>query len=448
MADMECARPVHVQFPDTSECDFKPEGEGLTTAHGSTTQSLASLDDATSHHDYPEGGFKAYLTVFGAFIALFCTFGQMNSFGTYQTWYSDHQLHNLPPSTISWIGSLQLWVFFFSGGPIGHLFDLFGPISLMITGTIVYIFAIMMTSISTQYYQYVLSQGLLFGLGVGLLFYPSLASISTYFSKYRATALGVAAAGSSIGGVIYPIMLQQLFEAVGFGWGVRIAGLVSAVCCVTATLTVTSLSSAKKSGPCANIKTFSDFRYILLAAGSSFVALGLFIPFFYIVEYAQHISLSPQMSFYVLAVMNAGGVFGRIAPAYLSDTVGRFNLLTPSAFFSGLSCLVFWMFAKSLVSLMLFAAAYGFFSGAFISVLTPCVAQISDIRQIGTRIGMLYTIISFPSLVGGPTAGALLVRANGSYNGMILFSGITVVAGSIFILFSKLNIESRVFARV
>lgn len=102
------------------------------------------------------------------------------------------------------------------------------------------------------------------------------------------------------------------------------------------------------------------------------------------------------MSFYVLAVMNAGGVFGRIAPAYLSDTVGRFNLLTPSAFFSGLSCLVFWMFTKSLVSLMLFAAAYGFFSGAFISVITPCVAQISDIRQIGTRIGMLYTIISFP----------------------------------------------------
>lgn len=39
----------------------------------------------------------------------------------------------------------------------------------MATGTVIYIFAIMMTSISTQYYQYVLSQGLLFGLGVGLL---------------------------------------------------------------------------------------------------------------------------------------------------------------------------------------------------------------------------------------------------------------------------------------
>lgn len=102
------------------------------------------------------------------------------------------------------------------------------------------------------------------------------------------------------------------------------------------------------------------------------------------------------MAFYVLAVMNGGGVLGRIAPAYLSDTIGRFNLLTPCAFLSGLLCLVFWLFAKSLVSLMLFAALYGFFSGAFISVITPCVAQISDIRQIGIRIGMLYSIISFP----------------------------------------------------
>ena len=102
------------------------------------------------------------------------------------------------------------------------------------------------------------------------------------------------------------------------------------------------------------------------------------------------------MAFYVLAVMNAGGVLGRIAPAYLSDRIGRFNLLIPSAFLSGLSCLVFWLFAKSLVSVMLFSFLYGFLSGSFVSVVNPCVAQISEMPQMGTRIGMLYSIISFP----------------------------------------------------
>ena len=65
-------------------------------------------------HDFPEGGLKAYLTVLGASMALACTFGQLSAFGTYQAWYASHQLRHLPASTISWIGSLQFWVFFFS----------------------------------------------------------------------------------------------------------------------------------------------------------------------------------------------------------------------------------------------------------------------------------------------------------------------------------------------
>lgn len=60
---------------------------------------------------------RAALTVFGGFIALFCTFGQMNSFGTFHSYYLRHQLQHLTPSKISWIGSLQLWVFFFSVSP-------------------------------------------------------------------------------------------------------------------------------------------------------------------------------------------------------------------------------------------------------------------------------------------------------------------------------------------
>ncbi|KAF8802188.1 MFS general substrate transporter [Phlegmacium glaucopus] len=401
----------------------------------------------TSHlHKFPEGGLKAYLTVLGAFIALACTFGQLSAFGTFQAWYASHQLQHLPASTISWIGSLQFWIFFVTGAPIGRLFDAYGPTWLMVAGTICCLTSTMTTSVCTEYYQYILSQGVLFGLGVGLLFYPSLSSISTHFSKYRATALGVAVAGSSVGGVLYPIILQALFAKVGFGWGVRISGLLSAVVCVAATLMVSSLFSQKKPGPYFDIKTITDPRFALLATGSSFVALGLFIPFFYVVDYARYLSIPDHMAFYVLAVMNAGGVLGRIAPAYLSDRIGRFNLLIPCAFFAGLSC-IFWLFTQSLVSVMLFSSIYGFFSGAFVSLVTPCVAQISDIAKIGTTIGMLYSIISFPSLLGGPAAGALLARNHGSFIGLIVFSGSTIIVGSFFILASKL-VRHGIFARV
>lgn len=77
--------------------------------------SLPSVPAASEKDtDYPEGGWPAWFTVAGSFLALVCTFGQLTSFGTFQAWYSEHQLQSLPPSTISWIGSMQLWVFFFS----------------------------------------------------------------------------------------------------------------------------------------------------------------------------------------------------------------------------------------------------------------------------------------------------------------------------------------------
>jgi MFS family permease len=126
------------------------------------------------------------------------------------------------------------------------------------------------------------------------------------------------------------------------------------------------------------------------------VTTGLYIPFFYVVEYAEYLNISPQLAFYVLSVMNAGGVFGRIAPAYISDTIGHFNLLTPAAFFSGLATLALWFNVRDLAGLMVFATLYGFLSGAFISVLTPSIARISERRQVGTRMGMLYSVISVP----------------------------------------------------
>ena len=120
------------------------------------------------------------------------------------------------------------------------------------------------------------------------------------------------------------------------------------------------------------------------------------MPYFYIVEYAKSLSIQDHTAFYVLAVLNSGAILGRIAPAYLSDKLGRFNILTPSAFFAGVLCLVFWPFARSLVPLMLFSALYGFLSGSFVSVINPCVAQIRDTTKIGTRLGILYSILSFP----------------------------------------------------
>ncbi|GBE85448.1 Aspyridones efflux protein [Sparassis crispa] len=406
-------------------------------------------DDHVHETALPDGGLKGWLTVLGAFLALLCGFGQLNSFGTFQSWYAEHQLWDKPASTISWIGTLQLWIFFFSGSFLGRVFDAYGPRILTITGTVVLVVSIMLTSLCTQYYQYMLAQGILFGLGVGMLFYPSLSAISTHFTKRRASAIGLAMAGSGIGGVMYPIILRRLFAEVGFPWAVRISGFISLALCLVAITTVTSrLPAGRDSGPWINASMFRDVPYVLVVVSGALISLGLFIPYFYIVDYAMAHSIPATTAFYVLSVMNAGSVLGRIAPSYLSDMFGRYNLIVPCSFLAGLLPLVYWIFATTLPAIMIFAAIYGFFSGAFNSLIIPCVAQISKTGEHGRRVGMLYSVISFPALCGGPAAGALLRLQHGSYSGTIVLSGVTMLVGSFFMLWARLTIDPRLSARV
>ena len=80
---------------------------------------------------------------------------------------------------------------------------------------------------------------------------------------------------------MYPLMLEALFERVGFGWAVRISGLVSAVGCGIALLTVTALTprpGPKGQNSFSIMRAFQDRRFSLLIAGSVLVALGALPP--------------------------------------------------------------------------------------------------------------------------------------------------------------------------
>ncbi|KAI1099766.1 hypothetical protein F4804DRAFT_349113 [Jackrogersella minutella] len=48
-----------------------------------------------------------------------------------------------------------------------------------------------------------------------------------YFSSNLGLAIGIAATGSSISGVIYPVILINFIDKVGFGWTTRVIGFVA-----------------------------------------------------------------------------------------------------------------------------------------------------------------------------------------------------------------------------
>ena len=97
-----------------------------------------------------------------------------------------------------------------------------------------------------------------------------------------------------------------------------------------------------------------------------------------------------------------------------------------------------WLPAHSNAPYILFAAFFGFSSGAFVSLAPALIAQISDVRQIGLRTGSMFAAISVAALVGNPIAGQLVSDEHGDYLHLQLFCGIMMVAGScVFVLARK-----------
>lgn len=163
-----------------------------------------------------------------------------NSFGVFQEYYSTHQLSDQTPTAISWIGSVQLCFCPLLGCISGPLFDAGYLKTLIALGGSLYVFCMMMTSIATEYYQFVLAHGIGVGLGMGLIFSPSVSTLSHHFarSRYRTLAYGCQASGSALAGVVIPISLRYLFPAVGFGWGMRICESTPNVALKRATLDI------------------------------------------------------------------------------------------------------------------------------------------------------------------------------------------------------------------
>ncbi len=84
--------------------------------------------------------------------------------GTYQRYWSENQLAGYSQSAIAWISSIQVFLIYFSGSITGPLFQM-GLYRWLLGGSmLLFVFCQMMTSLCTEYYQFILAQGI--GIGV------------------------------------------------------------------------------------------------------------------------------------------------------------------------------------------------------------------------------------------------------------------------------------------
>lgn len=103
----------------------------------------------------------------------------------------------------------------------------------------------------------------------------------------------------------------------------------------------------------------------------------------------------------------------------------------------------------SLPGVIIFAILFGFTSGAFVSLMTPALIEVAGghTDDLGVMLGTFFAIISIAGLTGLPLQSAIAKEelALGSQNlqNLIIFCGITMMIGSVFIGLSLILVRRR-----
>ncbi|KAF2811946.1 monocarboxylate permease-like protein [Mytilinidion resinicola] len=419
--------PENLEYQELSE----REGQNSdATIFIKETETSPNIDEA------PDGGLRAWLVAAGGFCIWFSGLGFANSFGVFQEYFMTHQLRGKSPANIAWIGSLSAFLQLAIAVIAGPLFDRHGA-WIIRPAAILFVFGVMMLSLCSEYWQFMLTQGVLIGTSMGFLMFPCIAALSQYFDKKRAAAMGVAVSGSSVGGIVFPIAFSKLLNesSLGFGWTVRVMGFVMLPLLIFSCVAITARLPPRTTTFFIGL-AFKELTFVLMIVSLFFMFLGMWTPLFFIPTYAVSRGVDAALASYLLAIVNGASTFGRIIPGILADRYGKLNMFGLGGIMTGVVILCMNK-AETTAALVVYSIAFGFTSGTIVSGAAAAFSVCTkDPRDVGTYMGMGMAIASLAVLIGPPVNGALVAKY-GEFLELTIFSGVMCLVGGFIAIASK-----------
>ncbi|POS78012.1 hypothetical protein DHEL01_v203582 [Diaporthe helianthi] len=415
---------------------------------------------------------KQWLQILSTFIVFFNTWGLLLTFGVFQIYYETTLLRGQPSSNISWISTTCAFILLSAGIITGPIYDRGFYRSLLLLGSLLQVFGLMMLSLSTQYYQLFLCQAICVGLGAGAVFTPSVAAAAACLPTpaIRARAMGLMACGSSIGmcqtfqkrvvrteltnahmrigGIVYPIMFRYLVPQIGFPWTVRsIAFVALALYLVSYLIFLVHQQKPPMVRRFFDTSALTDLPFMMLSVVGVFSATAYYVPLLYLplLTEVRIPSVSSDFGFDLLAILNGTSVFGRLLAGVAAAIVGPTEVFGVSLVLGSIM-LFCWIEVDSIAGTVVWSVFWGMISGvlvalpgAFVPLFCPSIAV------LGTRSGMYWAWLGLGMLIGSPIAGAIYdVKSGRSENWRLqVFSGTFMMGAAVLCIYPILWLRRK-----
>lgn len=352
------------------------------------------------------------------------------------------------------IASMQIGMAFIIGAPLSGLIceRLSHRQSIIIGGIILSIGTFASSFANGVVYLY-FTCGTVAGIGIGLIYNPSIGVIGQYFDKWLALALGITIAGGGCGAMVFPQIFHFLITIYGWRGALMVtSALMLNTCMLGALLYPNSSRMINYSGSIvkeqeedlqndlnltrteSNLNLLKDVRFLLFFLNCFFSSFGSTAVFILLADYAIDCDINKELSTVLLSIIGLLSTVGRFAMAgimHFFKTIKVLHLYTASTLVCGTAVLLI-PGSKIFIFFVLFCAIFGFCYGASCSSSPVVAADFFGVERL-TRVYSYSLIASgLGGLLGAPSV-SWLYETTGNYHLSIVLSGATIVVSIIVI---------------
>ncbi|TRY74853.1 hypothetical protein TCAL_00536 [Tigriopus californicus] len=390
----------------------------------------------------PDGGW-GWVVVGASFYCNFILNGIIFSFGILLTPLADH--FQVKRSTIAWSGSIVTGLFLGSGPLVSYQIRRFGCRPVSMAGSLLAALGMCLSSSSSSIDAFIVTYGIMSGLGFGMVYLPSLVICGLYFDKKRALATGIALCGSGTGGlVLLPLSTSLLHH---FGWQGAImcfSGLCLSCFFVSILMRpVTLISNVEddhegQEGPMVipierheNEATYVDLRrdplFLLMCFSNLFAYLAAYNPFIFLPDLMASKGVTKEAGSLIISGIGISTIVGRISLGAFIDHPRVSSLLVSclSVSITGL-IVMFLPFCSNLLGFTLVTLAFGFAAAPFFSFPSVVLVDLLGLPRLTDALGFLNVFIGLGATLGPPIGGFLLEHTGG-FLWPFVFTGILLL---------------------
>jgi MFS family permease len=341
---------------------------------------------------------------------------------------------------------------------LGNLMDKISLRKIVGVGIALLVGGYVALSFVTSFIQVIVICGLFFA-GSNILAGPISATVllTRWFDKRRGTALGIAISGIAAGTVIFPLVIQALFNAFDWREGLRSLALILFLCCAPALMLLVNRPEDRglhadgadyppqALQPSAQAQTLStgailsDPAFWLVAFVVTVVLSGMMGMVTNVVPMARDLGVDANAAAAIVSVYAATGVVAKLSFAAVADRLNPRYLmfLVPGLFGAGMVALAH---ATAGYTMILIGAGLIGTGGMMIPLQSFVVPRIFGHEVVGRVSGLLSFVNLCALLATPPIFGLVFDRTHSYAPAFFAFAGLALTA---MVLVPKIRLSPR-----